>query len=494
MCEAKKERRQVFRGTSLAASSVLLSTVLLAGCSSVGDSLNPVGWYKGVSDWASGTSSSTKEAPADTGGFPVIPNDKRPDVSSNKERSDLSKGLTADHSNARYTQDVLRRDGNPTRPLSADMALAPKEVVAPASTTSSASSSLTSSSTASSSPAAAAPSAVAPVVQPQPAVTTDSITAPVVAAKPEQSRPDVSAQDASVVPPKPAVAVDDSVPPPPPPRLPVSAAASAPSAQMPDVVPPPNSSTSGASMPAESTVSSASSAAPVSAPVPAPALAPAPAPAAAPVKVAAASPPPAMTAPAPAPATSVEAVYRQRLAEFNAGTVSAAAAPVVKPVAKPASVPVAVANDVDSGTLLIPPSEYRHKLSHDNGGARALEDFDASRSAASFQVATVGFGEGTAALSDGELQHLKDVAALYREKGGVIRIFGRSASPRLEVDARTNQTANRQLAGARAAAIARELIKLGVSSRKIFAGAAPATATVSASATNGETTEIYIDY
>ncbi|HXP96335.1 MAG TPA: OmpA family protein, partial [Telmatospirillum sp.] len=99
-----------------------------------------------------------------------------------------------------------------------------------------------------------------------------------------------------------------------------------------------------------------------------------------------------------------------------------------------------------------------------------------------------------AALSAGEQQHLKDVAALYREKGGEIRIFGRSASPRLEMDAKANQAANRQLAGGRAASIARELVKLGVPARKIFAGAAAASASASASAVNGETTEIYIDY
>jgi outer membrane protein OmpA-like peptidoglycan-associated protein len=197
-----------------------------------------------------------------------------------------------------------------------------------------------------------------------------------------------------------------------------------------------------------------------------------------------------MTAPsAPPPATSVEEVYRRRLAEFNTGSVPAAA-PVTDSV-KPA-VSVATAADVNPGTVLISPSEYRRKLSHDNGGARPLEAFDASHSAASFEVASLRFGEGTAELSAGELQRLKDVAALYREKPGLIRVLGRSASPRLEMDVKANQTANRQLAGARAAAIARELVKLGVPAHKIFAGAVLSTAQVSAS--SGETTEIYIDY
>jgi len=513
MCQAKKERRQVFRGTSLAASSVLLSTILLAGCSSVGDSLNPVGWYKGVSDWASGApsssaSASAKDSPADESGFPTIQNDKRPDVSSTKDRSELSKGLAADRSNAKYTQDVLRRDGNPTHPLSVDAA-------------------------ASGSAVASAPGKTVSAVAPPPAVTTEKVA---------------TAADLATVSDKPSVALDDA-PPPPPRKLSADSAVTAP-APAADAAPVVKSSTTSAakviaaasptssssasatvvsasSTPAASTVASVSaapvatpvptpapvsaapvvtpvptpvpvSAAPVATPVPtpvpvsaAPVATPTPAPA--PVQVAAASAPLAMTAPAAPPAASVEEVYRQRLAEFNAGTVPAAVPAVSSPAAKEAVVSPAVA-DVDSGTVLISPAEYRRKLAHDNGGARPLEAFDASHSAASFQVAAVRFGEGTAALSAGEQQHLKDVAALYREKGGEIRIFGRSASPRLEMDAKANQAANRQLAGGRAASIARELVKLGVPARKIFAGAAAASASASASAVNGETTEIYIDY
>ncbi len=486
MCEAKKERRQVLRGTSLAASSVLLSTILLAGCASVGDALNPVGWYNGIFG-----SSDNAASAQDNSGFPTIPNDKRPDVSSTKERAELSKGLAADHANAKYTQDVLRREGNPTQPLSAEASIAPKETPTPAAASSSSSASASSSSVLlkqpQAAPAVAAAPVPAPAALPEPAV--QAAAAPAVApsppASPKQppSRLAVpqAAPDAAAMPAKPTVAVDDAPPPPPPPpRLSMGGAVPAPAAVV--------------SSAAQTSAPAAQAPVPATAPTPA-AAAPTPTPAPAAAQVAAATP--AMTAPAnmPPAASSVEDVYRRRLAEFAAGTVPVAA-PAAAPATARTAAPAVAASEPDPGTVLISPAEYRRRLARDNGGARPLEAFDGSHSAASFQVAAVRFGEGTAELSSGEQQHLKDVVALYREKGGSIRIFGRSASPRLEIDAQANQLANRQLAGGRAAAIARELVKMGVPAPKIFAGVAPAIAQASAQvpATNGETTEIYIDY
>lgn len=475
MCEAKKERRQVLRVTSLAASSVLLSTILLAGCASVGDALNPVEWYKGIFG-SSDSAASAKAESSDDSEFPKIRDDKRPDVASTQERAALSKGLAADHSNAKYTQEVLRREGNPTLPLSVEASVAPTADATPAATPSTP----VSSPVLSKQPASVPTTTSAPVPAPEPVVTALEPAAPVpastpVPAKQEQSSaaPLPAAPDVAAVPAAPAVAVDDE-PPPPPPKLSTGGVVPAPAAAAASV-----STSSAASAPA------AASAAPAAA-------------ALAPVQVASAVP--AMTAPATvAPAaTSVEEVYRRRLAEFSAGTAPAAAPAAGTAAAAPvaAATSAAATNDAAQGPVLIPPAEYRRKLAHDNGGARPLEAFDGSRSAASFEVATVRFGEGTAELSAGEMQHLKDVAALYREKGGQVRVLGRSASPRLEIDATANQQANRQLAGGRAAAIARELIKLGVPAHKIFAGAAPALLQASApvSATNGETTEIYIDY
>ena len=116
MSEAKNKRRRVLAGTNLAASSALLSAVLLAGCGSVGDAVNPVHWYNGVSDWVSGTPAKS------TGDFPKVGDDKRPQTPSTKERTDLAKGLAADLANAKHTEESLHREGNPTRPLSAEAA------------------------------------------------------------------------------------------------------------------------------------------------------------------------------------------------------------------------------------------------------------------------------------------------------------------------------------------------------------------------------------
>jgi flagellar motor protein MotB len=186
---------------------------------------------------------------------------------------------------------------------------------------------------------------------------------------------------------------------------------------------------------------------------------------------------PAAATPKAAP-TTVDEVYRRRLAEFNAPVTGNAVS----------AAPSAAGGGSASGITLIPPSEYRRKMARDNGGAQPLAVFDGSKSAASFEVGVIAFGEGTAELSPMDRQRLKDIVGLFREKGAALRVIGHSASPRLEVDAKANRDANRQLATARAATIARELIKLGAPARKIFAGGAEATAT------NAETTEIVIDY
>ncbi|PKU23061.1 OmpA family protein [Telmatospirillum siberiense] len=469
MCEVKKERRQVFRGPNLAASSVLLSTILLAGCSSVGSALNPLDWF-GSSD----QSTSAKENPPDDSGFPKIRNDKRPDVATTKERSDLTKGLAADHSNAKYTQDVLRREGNPTRPLGIESAVAPKDdvsaqtpAVSPVTSPVFVKPSVTQAPAAETAPVSAAPAVTAPA-------TSATAPAPTVASMREQSavaQPE-AASAAAVVPAKPDVVVDDT-PPPPPPKLPPSTVAASAPAQ----------TASAAPAPAPAAVEQASSATATAVVAPAPAST-------APVSEAKVAAPAAVTAPSPvaepAPA-SVDEVYRRRLAEFSSGTTSSPSA-----LTAPAAKPLAPAAEAAPATVLLSPAEYRRTLSHDNGGARPLDAFDGTRSAASFQVAAVRFGEGTAELSAAEIAHLRDVVALYREKGGSIRVLGRSASPRLDIDAKANLLANRQLAGGRAAAIARELIKLGIPARKIYAGAVPSTG--AASASNGESTEIYIDY
>ena len=87
--------------TGLAAGSAILTAILLVGCSSVPDAINPVSWYDGVSNWVSSSDDAEDDTPA-------------------PKTEKVSKGLSADRTNAKYTDDTPNREGSPTRPLNPD--------------------------------------------------------------------------------------------------------------------------------------------------------------------------------------------------------------------------------------------------------------------------------------------------------------------------------------------------------------------------------------
>lgn len=256
--------------------------------------------------------------------------------------------------------------------------------------------------------------------------------------------------------------------------------------------------------------------APAPAPQPAPAASPAPAPAAAanpapaaPVKKLAsasdmpapsqteAPPPPppqpmqvASAAPAPAPAPVprrpataggdlVTDTYRERLAEFSAASVA--------PPSNAYATPSAGAGGGGSGDMSAA-SSGKVTATHGSGGAHPLSALDPSKAAASFQVAQILFGEGTAALSAGAEEPLRAVVEVYRDSKGAakIGIVGHSNSRRLDVSTVANRESNRSLAAERASAVARALEKLGIPASKIFAGAA--------GEGEGDYAEVFVDY
>jgi outer membrane protein OmpA-like peptidoglycan-associated protein len=193
--------------------------------------------------------------------------------------------------------------------------------------------------------------------------------------------------------------------------------------------------------------------------------------------------PAAVQAPAPAAPRSLQEVYRQRLAEFNASpsaAVQQSAPTLSRPATAATSMPTqSSASSGDGQTVaLTPPSQLRRNLARETGGAQPLSAFD---------VATVEFGESTTELTAEGLRRIKAAAAIERRDGGTVRVLGHSASPRLDPNPEANREANLQLATRRAEITARELVRLGVPARKIYAGAAldgPA----------AQPTEIYIDY
>ena len=434
MVEAKKVNRAI---TGLVRCGVLLSAVMLGGCGSVGDAVNPVNWYRGVRDWVSGA--PDRPEPADqvkTVGkdYPKIANDKRPETPSGKDRADLAKGLAADRSNAQYTQETLRREGNPTRPLSAESSIA-KPVPPPPPETS-----------------RPAPAASPPPQPPAPAQPQSRAAEP-----PAPTR--LSQGMGSAASPSPVVQQQAAVPPPPP--APPPQPQPAPVVQQQASVPPPPP--------------------------------PPPPPPASVAQQQAAMPPPPPVVTAPAPPASVDEIYRRRLAEFN-GPVASAAAPAAMPAmaTSPARMAVnAIATSSDRGAVVLtPPWEMKKSR------FKPLDAFDASRSAASFQVGAVAFGEGTVAISSAMVASLKEIAGLAREKHGVLRIIGHSDSSRLDVDPLANRDANRLLALRRADTVGEQLLRLGVPAGRIYTGTAAEQGVSLAGGGSGgnDLTEIYIDY
>lgn len=438
MYEAKKERRQVRGGTSLAATSLLLSTILLAGCGSAGDTNSA---QLGTTQPEGGSGCSDCRAPQ---------------ITTEQLPTPLTRTEPVDNQTAEHTQ-------------------------------------------------AAPPASTSPGVAPQLA---EMPASPPVSGAANGKAPHHHKHAHA----KPAVTASTEVPTPPPAHMDhapvVSQAAQLPAAPVATVPhkhaahhhahhhkPPVVTAEAPVAHPPVKHHGVATMAQPVQVAAAAPTpLRPEPNPPMAAIPVAAPVVPAAAVVPVPAEPSrpkTVEEIYRERLAEFSAppsrpqlvipSTPAAASAPSLAP-------PSAAAQRI----VLIPPSEFRHRRGHDNGGAEPLSAFNSSKSAASFQVDEVAFGEGTSALPKGEYRKLKDVVELFHQMGGTIRILGRSTSSRLDVDPRSNIDANRQLAASRAAAVARALIRMGVPRSKVFAGAALG-AGLSQTA-GSEFTEIYIDY
>ena len=437
--------------------ATLFSALLLVSCSSLPDSADPDHWFDDGGD-------------VDSGAYPQIVDDKRPEPQSVRERDEAAKGLAADLANAHHTQEALNREGTPTRPLNPEMAKMNPDTVK-------------------TSVRKAEIKAEAPAASPKKASQDVASSAPPPV--PEEAAPvpqGTAASEPSAVPEK-IAPVSQEVTASEPPAAPEEAAASAPPA--PEEAAPVSQDTA-ASVPPPPAVSVSEEktpAAPVSQKAPESPAPPAKAPAAA---------PPVQEAQQPALPVreTVQQVYQRRLAEWQ--TVSS---PVVKPSAPltpgvsgwapPPSAPDAAPVVVAANTIhLVPPAEYHHKVSHGNGGFQSLDDYHGDQTAASFQVGELTFGEGSAALSAEGQNRLQDVARLAKETNGAVRIFGHSASSRLDIDPAANREANQQLARERALQIAHELVKMGIPARKIYAGSAGQTLLP----VSGEVAEIYLDY
>jgi flagellar motor protein MotB len=430
-----------------------LAILLVAGCSSIPDDMNPGTWVSGASDWVSGIfggSSDTASAqpapppaPAET---PKLTEDARPKTDTTTEKQKIAEGLVSDRANAQYTQAEQEREGEATRPLETEKAEAPAPAPAPVAKTTE---------TAAPAPVAAAAPAPAPS-------SSKTLVASAAAAPPPARAAEPSADDDSVVAP--------------------SARVKLASPDLKTATPPPTTGVASAPAPVPAPApTQMAAAAPPPPPKPTPAP-PAPA-AAAPAAMAPAAPAPASVSPRPVASAAngdiVGSVYRQRLAEFSAGSGAVAGRAMLAPTPAPAMSDVGGEGSTAATKVT---------AAHGAGGAHPLSALDQAKAAASFQVAEIMFGEGTADLGAAEEGPLRAVADVYRESKGAakIGIVGHSDSERLDVSVVANRESNRSLAAERAAAVARVLERMGVPAAKIYAGATGETA--------GDYAEVFVAY
>lgn len=131
---------------------------------------------------------------------------------------------------------------------------------------------------------------------------------------------------------------------------------------------------------------------------------------------------------------------------------------------------------------LVPPSSRRSK----GGGKGMAAPAPIPEPSASFQVATLDFDNGTR-LSSTDRAAVTEVARLYRQTGGVVRVVGYAPAPVFGGDAVSQVMGGLDSAMKRADAVARELTKRGVPASKIMIGGEPVTAVTEAGA------KVYID-
>lgn len=103
------------------------AALMLPGCSSVPDAVNPIEWYKGTTEWVAGDGEdeakgeaaadapqlSTEGVPGEDGTFPNLASvPERPEPQSTfQDREEIAEGLIADHQNATYGAKIVASPG-----------------------------------------------------------------------------------------------------------------------------------------------------------------------------------------------------------------------------------------------------------------------------------------------------------------------------------------------------------------------------------------------
>ena len=196
--------------------------------------------------------------------------------------------------------------------------------------------------------------------------------------------------------------------------------------------------------------------------------------------------------PAPAPARPRAGVTAPPPAGLSPSAKFVAAPPVAPPSARVAALPPqpALAPARPRAGVTAPPSGRKF---------HSLAEFDDNAAAVSFQAATLRFPRGSAKLNAKHRSILREVVTTYREHGGTLRVIGHASGRTRNLDPAIREKVNLRISFDRANAVAKELVRLGVRSDKLFVGGRSDREPVyhefmPAGEAGNQRAEIYIDY
>jgi len=180
-------------------------------------------------------------------------------------------------------------------------------------------------------------------------------------------------------------------------------------------------------------------------------------------------PPPAdvpETVPVPGRPKRLQQHFEQRLAE--------SAQQVVRPgMVDMPQVSRALYDRDDAPIHLVPPGSNKKAAARSGGGKGMAAPQPEPMPAASFQVASVQF-DGGAKLDRSDISAIAEVARLYKQTKGVVRVIGYAPAPGFgRYDPVSQVMGGLEASQARAEAVARELTRRGVPASKILVAADP---------------------
>lgn len=173
--------------------------------------------------------------------------------------------------------------------------------------------------------------------------------------------------------------------------------------------------------------------------------------------------------------------------------------PAYDPVAADPDATVIIGSD---GNVTVDPSvlvSYQPIVGGAGDGLQPLNAYNPNGASVSSLVATIQFGDGSASLNGQDRQILRQVVSLQRQYGGALRVVGHASSRTADMSWDRHDRANEAISQARAKAVGKALVALGVPRGQLYAGAVGDSQPIyqevmPAGEAGNRRAEIYLDY